>query len=91
VFGRAETRKRERGEREVGERRPLSHVWFRREIEEREKIMWDPRIFCFSPQVRRKGADGCRFYSFTNFSLVLLVVHSNYFHYFVFISIQYFS
>jgi hypothetical protein len=37
--------------------------------------MWDPRIFCFSPQVRRKGADGCRFYSFTNFSLVLLVVH----------------
>jgi hypothetical protein len=56
VFGRAETRKRERGEREVGERRPLSHVWFRREIEEREKIMWDPRIILFLSPSAKKGS-----------------------------------
>jgi len=38
VFGRREIRKRERGEREVGERGAISHVRFRREIGQRDKM-----------------------------------------------------
>jgi hypothetical protein len=53
VFGRGEIRKRERGEREVGKREAIFHVWFRRETKKRDKIRWDPCIFCFSPLVRR--------------------------------------
>jgi hypothetical protein len=53
VFGRGEIRKRERGEREVGKREAISHVWFRRETKKRDKIRWNPCIFCFSPLVRR--------------------------------------
>jgi len=49
VFGRREIRKRERGEREDEERRAISHVRFRRESGQRDEIMWDPRLYHFSP------------------------------------------
>jgi len=34
MFGRREISKRERGEREVGERWAISHVWYKRESEQ---------------------------------------------------------
>jgi hypothetical protein len=49
VFGRREIRKREREEREVGQRRTISPVLLGRESGQRDKMMWDPCLYHFSP------------------------------------------
>jgi len=42
VFGRIEISKRERGEREVGERWVTSLVWLEERVSIEIQIMWDP-------------------------------------------------
>jgi hypothetical protein len=53
VFGTGEIQTRERGAREIEERKGISLAWFSREIEAREDLWWDPYHFSVFATQRR--------------------------------------
>jgi hypothetical protein len=65
MFGLGEIREREVGEREVEEKCPISLAWFEERLEREKFKWWDPRVFYFSPKVRRKGSEVVIFCHFT--------------------------
>jgi hypothetical protein len=77
MLGLGEIREREVGEREVEEKCPISLAWFEEKLEREKFKWWDPRVFYFSPNVRRKRSEVVIFCDFTFLPLFVffMVIH----------------
>jgi hypothetical protein len=65
VFGLSEIGEREIGKREIEKKGSISSVWFE-ERKDREKVKtWDPHVFHFSSQERRKSRQMVIYSNFT--------------------------
>jgi len=65
MFGRREISKRERGGREVGERWAISHVWYRRESEQRDTDDMGPTPFSLLSIGAKKQSESTHFFLFS--------------------------
>jgi hypothetical protein len=65
MFGLSEIREREIGKRDVAKKGSTSSVWFEKR-KDREKVKtWDPHVFHFSAQERRKSREMGIYSNFT--------------------------